>query len=329
MDTRTMTEQTEHAKKLHEHIAKILRVGDTIDREKAVQTLMLYGGMLSETLFEYEEPDLVMEQSFYRIADLLETEPEQADLDDLLKKLPPMGEIDYFTEKGRGLAREAARQLDKGLDDVHEIVIGLIISDLPEWEKDQEIGMPVPHALRLLMEMVITCAIFETSALEFCDILIDDFISEGWGVDISLASLAALSAVYAMEARAAENGSIALDLEAKQDLHDSLARVMQGEVNRHASGRDSKWTALNPVNDEQDNSHYREMLEELREPIDSFFEHVGFDDPSGRAVAVAKAAGRMVAASTADDGGYMPGPVGQMIVLRGLQASLRYDPDAE
>ena len=97
---------------------------------------------------------------------------------------------------------------------------------------------------------------------------------------------------------------------------------MQGEVNRHATGKDSKWTALNPVNDEQDNSHYHEMLEELREPIEDFFEHVGFDDLMGRAVAVAKSAGRLVAASTADDGGYMPGPVGQMIVLRGLQSVL-------
>jgi len=323
-----MTERTEHAKKLHSHIAKILHVGEKIDRDKALHTMLLYGGMLAETLFEYEEPDVVMEQTFFRIADLLETEPEQVEIDELLTFLPNMVEMDFYTEKGRYIAREAENQLDKGLDDVHEIVIGLIISDFPDWHEHGEIDMTVERCLRILMETVITCAIFETASSEFCDILIDDFISEGWSVDLSLSSLAALAAVYGLEGIAEERKPQKITAADKQELHDNLVKVMQGEVNRHATGKDSKWTALNPVNDEQDNSHYQEMLEELREPIEDFFEHVGFGDLMGRAVAVAKAAGRLVAASTADDGGYMPGPVGQMIVLRGLQAVLSKHEDA-
>ena len=322
-----MSERTEHAKKMHDHIGKILHVAGESREENILHRILLYGGMLSETLFEYEEPDVVMEQTFFRIADLLKAEPEQIEMDVLTKIMPSMGEVDHFTEKGRGLAREAANQLDNGLDDVHEIVIGLIISDFPDWAEDDDVDMTLERSLRLLMETVIICAIFETSAIEFCDILIDDFINEGWNVDISLASLAALSALYGVEAVVEGTKSKILSADDTDQLRNTLVKVMQGEVDRHSVSKDTKWTALNPVNDEQDNSHYYEMLEELREPIDQFFENVGFDDKMGQAVAAAKSEGRMVAASTTEENGYMPGPVGQMIVLRGLQAVLSKDDD--
>lgn len=325
MGTDTITERTEHAKKLHAHIHKILHVEGESQDDNIMHKILFYGGMIAETLFEYEEPDVVMEQTFYRIADLLGAEPEQIELDELTKVMPDMAEVDHVTEKGRALARDAAGQLDDGLSDVHEIIIGLIISDFPDWDEDEDIDITAPRCLRILMETVIVCAIFETSAIEFCDILIDDFISEGWNVDIAMAALAALSALYGIEAVVAETKSKVLSQETTERLRTMLVKVMQGEVNRHAVSRDTKWTALNPVNDEQDSSHYYEMMEELREPIDQFFENVGFEDRMGLAVATAKAAGRMVAASTTEENGYMPGPVGQMIVLRGVQAVLSKD----
>ena len=318
-DTPTMTEQKEHAKMLHAHIVKMTQGIKENAQDRAMLVIQLYAGMLAETLFEYEEPDVVMEQTFYRIADLLETEPEEVNIDVLEKLMPSMEDLDYYTEKGRSLSLKAAEQLEKDMADVHEIVIGLIMNDFPAFEENPEIDMKCARCLRLLMEIVIVCAIFEMAAQEFCDLLVDEFIGEGWGVDISLASLAGLVMVYGLESLEERKAFSKEDI---GQVHEELLKVVCEEVRRHSDKDTGQWASLNPVNDEQDNSHYREMLEELREPVDNFFEMVGFTDKMGQAVAVAKAVGRMVAVSTSDEAGYMPGPVGQMLVWRGMQSVL-------
>ena len=320
-DTSYMKEQKEHAKILCTHISKMVDNLQASKKEKAIYTILIYSGMLAETLFEYEEPDSVMEQSFYRIAELLEVEPEEIEMPELEKIMPNMTTIDRYTEKGRSLAIEAAEQLEKGLDAVHEIVIGLIISDFTDFAQNWKIeSMTVERCFRILMEGVIIAAIFEMSAQEFCDILVEDFISEGWAVDVSMSSLSALSVVYGIEAL--EEKKKQFTKEDIEELRQKLLNVIREEVARHSKKIASEWKSMNPVNDEEDIGHYKEMVEELRQPIEGFFETVGFDDKMGRAVAVARAVGRMVAVSSSEEAGYMPAPVGKMLVWRGMQSVL-------
>src|SRR5262245_23028117 len=98
-----------------------------------VRTLCIYAVMITETLLEYEEPDVVMEQTFHRIADLLQTEPAEGAADHELMPLAYV--LDHDMELGRILAGNTAKKLSKGLDEVHEIALAMILSDMPAWEK--------------------------------------------------------------------------------------------------------------------------------------------------------------------------------------------------
>ncbi len=315
-ETTNMKEQKQHAKILCTHIAKMVKDLSDDAFEQSIYKILIYSGILAETLFEYEEPDSVMEQSFYRIAELLGAEPEEINMQKLSKIMPDMAIVNKYTEKGRSLAIEAAEQLEKGLDAVHEIIIGIIISDFAEPSQHYKISsMTTERCFRILIEAVIISAIFEMSSQEFCNILVEEFISEGWAVDISISSLAALCAVYGIEAVEEKNSKVSTE-----NIKQVLLAVIKEEVARHSKDIAIKWQAMNPVNDEEDICHYKEMVEELRVPVDDFFETVGFDDKMGRAVAVGRAVGRMVAVSSSEDAGYMPAPVGQMLVWRGIDS---------
>src|SRR3954466_2715525 len=120
-----------------------------------MRSLCMYAGMITETLMEYEEPDVIMEQAFHRISDLLQAAPAEEKGDEFM---PLAYTIDHDTELGRVLARTTSEKLPKGLDDFHEIAIALVISDVPLWEKE---GYPRDRMLRLLVECVIASLTFE------------------------------------------------------------------------------------------------------------------------------------------------------------------------
>src|SRR5690606_15254335 len=65
----------EEAKTLRTRIGALIR--DAEEKTRMVRTLCIYAGLLTETLLEYEEPDAVMEQALYRIADLIASEPSE------------------------------------------------------------------------------------------------------------------------------------------------------------------------------------------------------------------------------------------------------------
>ncbi len=311
-----MTEQAERAKVLHAHIKTIVDNEKDNADDRAMLTILFYAGILAETLFEYEEPDIIIEQTFYRIADLLNVEPEEISTEQLDELMPRMDIVDYYTEKGRSLSLKAAEQLNDSLDDVHEIIIGLIISDLPIFGEDKNVNMGTSRCLRILMEAVIVTAIFEMASQEFCDILVEDFIGDGWPVDMALATLSSLVMIYGIESLQEQDNSI----KDADELQNIVMQVIANEAKRHSIDDAANWASVSPVNDQEDTSHYKEMSVELRQPIEDFFKTVGFENKVGQAVAVGKAVGRMVAVSASEDAGYMPGPIGQMIVMRGIQS---------
>ena len=63
----------QEAKNIKERISKLVEQQD--EKVQMVRTLAIYSGIMAETLLDYEEPDLVMEQAFHRISDILDTEP--------------------------------------------------------------------------------------------------------------------------------------------------------------------------------------------------------------------------------------------------------------
>lgn len=274
-----------------------------------MRMIMIFAGILTETLLEYEEPETVMEQSFFRIADLLKVEPAEGNLGP--EALPPLWIMDRDTESGRELARLSAEKLVKGLDDVHEIAIALAINDFPLWEQEE---LPKEESFRLLIECVISTLTLEMAAQSFCDSLIDEFIADGWEVTTALSALAALSGVYLREAGVSG-----------QDSFLGVMNVMAGEAARHGVKGSKNWSSLGGANDFSPVG-LSEYTDEIRESAEEFFDTVGLESQVSRSVAVAKAVGRMVAVVSAEDIGHIQPTVAKSLAKTGFLQGMKMIP---
>lgn len=298
----------EEAKALRDRIEALVKDND--QRSRVVRTTCIYAGLITETLLDYEEPDVVMEQAFYRIADLLRTDPEDGAKES--EYLPLAPEIDHDTELGRHLARGVAAKLPKGLDDVHEIAIALVINDFPAWEKE---GFARDKMLRVLIDTVIASLTYEMATQDFCDLLIEEFIADGNAPGDGVLGLAAVAGHYLT---VAGNKMVLPD-----DIERQLTNVMAREAVRHQTPGSRNWNMLSPANDAEA-GRIPEFLEKIKPETDEFFVLIGMEDPLGRAVAVAKAVGRMVAVITVEDIGQIHPSIAKSLAKTGMILGARY-----
>lgn len=294
--------QKEEAKNIRLRIEALIK--DTDAQKRMVRTLCIYAGMVTETLLEYEEPDVVMEQAFHRISDLVRAEPADDFIDREL--MPLASTLDHDTELGRTLCRATAKKLPKGLDDMHEIAIALIISDFPSWETA---GFARDRMMRLLVEAVIASLTFEMATQDFCDLLIEDFMADGHNTSEALVGIGAVAGHYYRLAR--DQMNLPPETE-KEFLH-----VMVRESLRHGTPGTKNWAALAPAND-MESGNIPEYIEDIKPSIEEFFVLIGLEDPLGRAVAVAKTAGRMVAVISVEDVGQIHPSTAKSLAKTGM-----------
>lgn len=298
----------EEAKAIQTRLGTLIKDGDL--KTRMVRTICVYAGMITETLLEYEEPDVVMEQAFHRIADLLHAEPAAGEDE---KNLMPLAyEVDHDTELGRHLSRGVAKKLPKGLDDIHEIAIALVIADFPQWEEQ---GYPKDETLRLLIETVIMALTYEMATQDFCDLLIEEFIADGHSSAEAIVAIAAVSGYYLT---AAER-----ETALPEDAEKALTNVMVRETLRYETPGSKNWQMLAPANDAE-NHDIPEYLQKLRPEIEEFFDMIGLENPLGRAVAVAKAAGRMIAVITVEDVGQIHPSIAKSLAKTGMILGTRH-----
>ncbi|HYD19426.1 MAG TPA: hypothetical protein VEF76_13200 [Patescibacteria group bacterium] len=309
----------EHQEKLKEEAKAItIRLDallkDTDAEARMVRTICIYAGMITETLVEYEEPDIVMEQAFHRISDLLHADPAEGDTPDAL--MPLAWTLDRDTELGRQLGRGIAKKLPKGLDDIHEIAIAMIINDFPVWEKK---GYPRERLLRVLIEGVILSLTFEMATQDFCDLLIEEFIADGNAPGEGIVALSAVAGHYYALAEMSQP----LPTEAEQDF----TNVMVRESIRHGTPGIKNWGKLSAANDTE-GKNIPEYLARLKPEIEEFFVLIGLDDPLGRAVSVAKSVGRMVAVVTVEDVGQIHPSIAKSLAKTGMILGAKYRDEA-
>ncbi len=274
------------------------------------RTLSVYAGILTETLLEYEEPDVVMEQAFHRIADLVKTEPYEGDVDELM---PVAYALDKDVEIGRKIARKSADKLPNNLDDVHEIAIALIISDLPIWH---EKGFLQEQILLLLVEMVISAITFEMATQDFCDMLVEDFINhDEHSVTESLTALSVVAGSYIADLMAGKKIT--------KDIEEAIIDVMVREAVRHGTPGSTEWDHMTPSNDFDDDK-VPMYLKDLRPKTEEFFDAVGQYDILSRAVSVTKAVGRMVAVISVEDVGQIHPSVAKSLAKSGMILGINY-----
>lgn len=298
----------EEAKAIQTRLETLIKDMDPVVRIR--RSIMIYGGMLTETLLDYEEPDTVMEQAFHRIADLLNADPSENVEEGFI---PPAYVLDHDTELGRHLARNVADKLPKGTDDLHEIAIALIINDVDVWEKN---GIMREQGMRLLVESVISSLTFEMATQDFCDLLIEDFISEG--------EHSTSEAVLAMAAVAGYYFKQALDAGvAKPEAEIDLTHVMARESLRHGTPGIKNWHGLAAAND-SNNQDVSTFIDELKPEMEEFFSMIGLEDPLGKAVSVAKATGRIVAVITVEEIGQIHPNIAKSLAKTGMILGTRY-----
>lgn len=302
----------EEAKNIRARIETLIK--DTDPKVRMVRTLCIYAGMITETLLEYEEPDVIMEQAFHRISDLLRVEPAEGAADS--KLMPIATTLDHDTELGRALSRNTGKKLSKGLDDMHEIVIALIISDFPVWEKE---GYARDRMLRLLVEFVIVSLTLEMATQDFCDLLIEEFLTKNNTTNEALTGLGVVAGNYF---------SMAQDImKLPLSVENEFGNVMVREALRHGTPGTKNWASLAAANDIED-KNIPKYLKEIKPPIEEFFMLIGMDDPLGRAVAVAKAVGRMVAVISVEDVGQIHPNIAKSLSKTGMILGSRYKEQA-
>lgn len=305
----TQAKLKEEAKAIRARLDSLIRDQDL--KTRITRTVCIYAGLITETLIEFDEPDVVMEQAFHRIADLLRT--DAADTDDAAGDWLPLAYVlDHDTELGRHLARNVAQNLPKGLDDVHEIAIALIIDDFPRWEKK---GHPQTETLRLLIEAVIQSLTFEMATQDFCDLMIEEFIEEGRSAGDSILALSAMAGYYFAKAEA--------EMALPDDAELQMTYVMVRESLRHGTPGSKNWQVLAAANDTH-SDNIPEYIIELRPEMEEFFSLIGLENKLGQAVAAAKAAGRMVAVITVEDVGQIHPSIAKSLAKTGMILGSKY-----
>ena len=298
----------EEAKNIRTRLDTLIK--DKDPKVRMIRSLCIYAGMITETLLEYEEPDVIMEQAFHRISDLVRAEPAEEEADKTL--MPLAYTIDHDTELGRVLARNTAEKLPKGLDDFHEIAIALVINDFPLWEKD---GFARDRMLRLLVESVIASLTFEMATQDFCDLLVEDFMSDSHTTSEALVGLGAVAGNYFFIAQE--------QMKLPPEAETELMNVMVRESLRHGTPGTKNWASLAAANDAED-KNIPKYLKEIKPAIEEFFVLIGLEDPLGRAVAVAKAVGRMVAVISVEDVGQIHPSIAKSLAKTGMILGAHY-----
>lgn len=298
----------EEAKNIRERIEALIK--DTDEKARMVRSICLYAGMITETLLEYEEPDVVMEQAFHRIAELVQAEPADGNTESDV--MPLAYTLDHDTELGRVLARNTAKKLPKGLDDMHEIAIALIISDAPVWEKQ---GFARDKMMRLMVEAVIASLTFEMATQDFCDVLVEEFMSDSHTTAEAITGLGAVAGNYF--------GLAQRQMKLPAMAETEFMNVMIRESLRHGTPGTKNWASLAAAND-SDDKKIPEYLKEIKPSIEEFFVLIGLEDPLGRAVAVAKAVGRMVAVISVEDVGQIHPSIAKSLAKTGMILGANY-----
>lgn len=304
-----MEEQAIGAKELLEQVnALSVRDDGSFDGVKFVSIL---SGVMAETLLEYEEPDVVMEQTFHRMAELMKVQPLGGIPDDGV--LPAAWKLDEDIEAGRRLAKKLSETMPKSLDDVHEIVLGIAMS---EFFADR-LGLSPHIAFQIMIEVVIRALMTEMAAQELCDGLIEEFIDDGWPLTRAIEALAAATGIYVSKAVDAEPVKI-------QHILPDILRLIAVETQRFGLKGGEDWWLLGPANDVRVDE-LQPYVEELIVGPKEFFDSMGLESDFVKVVALGKATGRMIAASTHKDVAQMQLNVAKSLAKSGLISGAAMD----
>ncbi len=256
----------------------------------AMKALMLYAGMLVECAFLFDNCDEALDGAFASLAELLECEPYAGDLGD--KALPPSSIIDFDSEQGRSLAREFFEEWMDCEYEYQDMVLTLIQQSFARWEI---FGQDRSESFRLLVEATYKAMAFELAAQELCDAVIEQKIGVSqWKLADSVAALSGMAGYVLAQAHAGQNQCCWFRGSDLPDMLDQTAYVMTQEAVRHGLCATTDWRFGLPANDTPANPPIN-LIRAIEPVCGGFFKAIEMYGLEDRAVACAKAAGRMLA----------------------------------
>lgn len=252
-----------------------------------MRLLQMFAGILTEALLLFDEPDEGLAATYARLAALLDTEPAAGDM--APQALPPAYIIDYETEQGRTIARKLFEDWLDCAYEFHELLVFMVHNLVLRMEQD---GQPRAEVFRIFVECANRAMAYEIAAQELCDIVIDRKIGrEDWSLTESVAGLSAMAGRCLALSQSAGRGYSVPSLPERLD---QLSYVMTQEAVRLGIPAGTDWRFGLAANDCPTSAPH-DLIDSLAPDCEEFFVVIALHDPVDRAVAFAKAAGRMLA----------------------------------
>lgn len=260
-----------------------------------MKLLQLLAGIMTETLLLFDDPDQCLEATYDRLAKLLRCEPCPGPVAD--QALPPSYIIDYETEQGRGIAKILFEDWLDCAHEFHDLIVFVTHNVILRLE---QAGQPRSEVFRLFIECCNLCMAYEIAAQELCDVVIDRKIGgEGWSLGMSVSGLSAVAGRYLA---LSQNACQLFAVPSLPDKLDQVAYVMTQEAVRLGIPAGSDWRFGIAANDCKVTAPH-DLIDSLEPCCHEFFSLISLHNLMDRAVACAKASGRMLAVAA---GGEVP-----------------------
>lgn len=273
-------------------LASASLAGEETDGMKLLQLL---AGIMVETVLLFEDSDEGLVASYDQLAQMLECEPLGGTI--APQALPPAYIIDYETEQGRGICRVLFEDWLDCAYEFHSLMISVIHNVIVKLEAE---GQPRQEVFRVFIDCLNKAMAYEISAQELCDIVIDEKVAiEKWSMCQSVSGLSALSGHYLAQS---QNACQIFSGPLLPDKLDQVSYVMTQEAVRLGIPAGSDWRFGLAANDCAVSAPH-DLLSSLGPRCEEFFRVIKLNSRVDRAVACAKAAGRMLAVAA---GGEMP-----------------------
>lgn len=293
---------------LYERIhARVSNDGEELDGMRLLQIL---AGMLVETILLFDEPEDGLDKSLCDLIETLDCDPLGHDLPD--DALPPPYVIDYETEQGRGLAREVFEEWLECAYQFHDLSMFIIQNVILKMEQE---GQPRAETLRLFMECAARSLAYELTAQELCDVMIERKIGDaGWTLSEGVSGLSAVAGRYLA---LSHNACDLVSMPSLPDKLDQVSYVMTQEAVRLGIPAGTDWRFGIAANDYTPNAP-DELIEDLDPDCHEFFTAISLDDFFDRAVACAKAAGRMLAVAAGGEKPELEPVIGKPLAMAAM-----------
>ncbi len=301
--------KAELAARLQEQVYGIVAHDNGFSVHEMAQVL---AGILVESVFLFDEPDEVLTGAHAKLERLLNAGTYDADMPEWCQLDPAT--LDCRTEQGRLIARNIIDEwpdcpftyMDFTLFSLHNFIV--------QWAENHSV--PRGESLRLLREASLRGLAFEVTAQELCLEVIDRQMTEkGWSIGDCLCGLAGYAGQMLAQLRPGE-------ISDGDDPVEALMHVMAQEAVRLGVPAGSEWRMGLAANDCPADPPV-DLIRGVMPIVQAFFAHIQMQEPLYRAVACAKAAGRMLAVVASGEMPDMPPVIAKPLAVMAMVEAYR------